>query len=393
MNKTDIFHSHLNDLNYLNLERHYKDYPIALYTGAGVSWSTDKNFGLRGWNDFVKEVLVADENTDSATLAEFERSVDRKWANEPWLTAEWVAKRIGRKVFERNVMKIVQREENFQKKYKLLSGRFLRNAPTLNSVVAFCADFAGGRRVKGKKGKSVAVYKPSVNHRVRAVVTSNYDPFLEAASSTMFRKPILKPVGAQGSSAGALHQIPVYHIHGYVPFPHKFSKRKAEPPIPLVDPVVTKGDYEAAWKTDNVFNFTMGPQIHVLRHFTTLFIGFSFRDYKVNELLKDLNKERESRSDRLYHYALLKGDEIQPMGLDFYHSLGVKPICLNDFSEIPKVLSSLYQQGLIHDHGDMKIQLPLIRGREEMQQAEPVYLAAEQYFEQLCACRLCTVWG
>lgn len=103
MNKTDIFHSHLNDLNYLNLERHYKDYPIALYTGAGVSWSTDKNFGLRGWNDFVKEVLVADENTDSATLAEFERSVDRKWANEPWLTAEWVAKRIGRKVFERNV--------------------------------------------------------------------------------------------------------------------------------------------------------------------------------------------------------------------------------------------------------------------------------------------------
>lgn len=121
--------------------------------------------------------------------------------------------------------------------------------------------------------------------------------------------------------------------------------------------------------------------------------GFSFRDYKVNELLKDLNKERESRSDRLYHYALLKGDEIQPMGLDFYHSLGVKPICLKDFSEIPKVLSSLYQQGLIHDHGDMKIQLPLIRGREEMQQAEPVYLTAEQYFEQLYACRLCTVWG
>lgn len=392
MNKTEIFHSHLNDTNYLNLERHYKVYPIALYTGAGVSWSTDKNFGLRGWNDFVKKVLVSDENNDSATLEEFEQSIDRKWADEPWLTAEWVAKRIGRKVFERNVMKIVQREENFQKKYKLLSGRFLRNAPTLNSVVAFCADFAGGRRVEGKKGKSVAVYKPSVNHRVRAVVTSNYDPFLEAASSTMFRKPILKPVGAKGSSVGALHQIPVYHIHGYVPFPHKFSKRKADPPIPLVDPVVTKGDYEAAWKTDNVFNFTMGPQIHVLRHYTTLFIGFSFRDYKVNELLKDLNKERESRSDRLYHYALLKGDEIQSMGLDFYHSLGVKPICLKDFSEIPKILSSLYQQGLIHDHGDMKIQLPLVKGREEMQQAEPVYLAAEQYFDQLCACRLCTVW-
>ena len=89
---------------------------------------------------------------------------------------------------------------------------------------------------KEKKGYWSAVYERSINHRVCAIVTSNYDPFLEAASSTMFRKPILKPVAARGSSVGGLVEIPVFHIHGYVPFPHKFRRENVAKHIPIVDP-------------------------------------------------------------------------------------------------------------------------------------------------------------
>ena len=40
---------------------------------------------------------------------------------------------------------------------------------------------------------------------------------------------------------------------------------------------------------------TMGPQIQYLRHYTALFIGFSFRDRWVRRLLINLDRERQPR--------------------------------------------------------------------------------------------------
>jgi sirohydrochlorin ferrochelatase len=372
----------LRDPNYLALEQHYIVHPIALYTGAGVSWAKDARYGLRGWDDFVQEILTTHEGPDSAALAEFERRVEQEWADEPWQMAEWVARRCGRKAFEDLVVKIVQREENFPKKWKQLSGRFLQNAPTLNAVCAFCAQLVGV--VEGTKSLT---YRVSPNPRVRAVVTSNYDPFLEAASSTMFIRPVLKPVGAVGSHVGRLDQIPVFHIHGYVPYPER--EKPSRDIRPFVDPVVTASDYEAAWRADDVYCPTMGPQIHVLRHYATLFVGFSFRDRWVNGLLKRLNEEREERApgDRLYHYALMKRDDVQSKGESFFSKLGVKPIALNDFKEIPRLLGHLYQQALAQDDGEKGIELPIVEKRTGKRTGRQVHLAPAQYWDDLYACR------
>ena len=370
------------DPNYLALEQHYMDHPIALYTGAGVSWAEDARYGLRGWNDFVRRILIAHEGPDSAALAEFDQKVRQEWANEPWGMAEWVANRCGLKAFKSLVVEIVQREENFPRKWKQLSGKFLRSAPTLKAVSAFCAQFAGV--VEGTKSLT---YRVCPNSRVRAVVTSNYDPFLEAASSTMFIRPILKPVGAVGSHVGRLDQIPVFHIHGYVPYPQR--KKPPRDIRPFVDPVVTASDYEAAWRADDVYCPTMGPQIHVLRHYATLFIGFSFRDRWVNGLLRRLNEEREERTPgaRLYHYVLMRGDEVQSKGENFFTELGVKPIALNDFDEIPRLLGHLYQQALAQDYGEKGIELPIVEKRRGKRMGRNVRLSPAQYWEDLYACR------
>lgn len=383
---------YLHDQNYQGLVAYYIDHPIALYTGCGVSWSDDPRFGVGLWDEFVRSLLLSDKNISPETIQEFDTCL-ATWRKEPWEMAEWVANKIGYEAFEQYVTALIQKDLNFQNRYKLLSGKFLQNARTLNSTVAFCGALARGKVTKDKKGQWLAVYERSINHRVQAVVTSNYDPFLEAASSTMFRKPILKPVAARGSSAGSLIEIPVFHIHGYVPFPYKFRKQEAAKHVSFVDPVITMSDYESAWKSDNVYNFTMGPQIHILRHYTVLFIGFSFRDRWVRELLMRLNDERKEREDRLYHYAIMKKNEVDAMGCDYFvNQLGIKPISIDYFSQIKDLLSHLYQQALIHDcHGSVKIRLPMYEGRSRDEHVKPVFLTPDEYFEELYDCRLSMV--
>jgi hypothetical protein len=390
MDRTDKDPSYLRDQNYLDLLAYYTDHPIALYTGAGVSWSDSPIFGVGLWDDFVRGILLSAENMDPETLDNFDKG---DWKDKPWEMAEWVAEKIGYEQFKRNVPALVQRGENFQKRYKLLSGKFLESAETLNAIVAFCAEFAGGKITQGRNGQWLAVYQRSINRRVHAVVTSNYDPFLEAASSTMFRKPILKPVAARGSNVGGLVEIPVFHIHGYVPFPYEFRKPSAIEHIPFVDPVITTRDYKSAWKAGDVYNFTMGPQIHILRHYAVLFVGFSFRDKWVNKLLIKLNKERREREDRLYHYAIMRKDAVEAEGADYFRNeLGVKSISIDNFSQIKELLSHIYQEALIHDHhGSAKIKIPLYEGWSKKEQDKPICLTPAEYFEELCNCRLSMV--
>ena len=399
MKKNDEDSSFLHDPNYLDLVKYYVGHPIALYTGAGVSSSKNKKFGVGSWDDFVRNILE-ETNIGTHVLDLFDNI---KWADKPWEMAEWVAILMGRAEFRRRVTASIQKKENFQIKYKLLSAEFLREASTLNSVAAFCAAFANGSITESKRGM-VAVYERTTNRRVHAIVTTNYDPFLEAASSTMFRNPTLKPVAAKSSSIGELDEIPVFHIHGYVRFPRKLLEQAEESRTPFLDPVVTKSDYDLAWKADDAYNFTMGPQIHVLRHYTVLFIGFSFRDEWVNNLLRKLNKERKEREveenelspkrgrrARLYHYALMKREYVQAKGEDFFDDLGVKPISLDSFNQIHHILGYLYGQALLHDYGNKKIELPLHIGRNKNKQNKPVSLTPELYFEELCACRLSMV--
>jgi hypothetical protein len=120
-----------------------------------------------------------------------------------------------------------------------------------------------------------------------------------------------------------------------------------------------------------------------------LFIGFSFRDRWVNGLLRRLNEEREERTprDRLYHYALMKREEVQSKEESFFAELGVKPIALNDFDEIPLLLGHLYQQALVHDYGGNEVELPIVEKQTGKRTGGHVYLSSDQCWKHLCACR------
>jgi len=376
--------------NYLALERHYVEHPIVLYTGAGVSWAKKPEYGLRGWEELLRRILRVCKGADSPYLVEFDSRLRRKWAEEPWEIGEWVAERCGVDSFKALVMKIVRSEGNFPPVYDQLSRKFLNNAPTLNAVCAFCT-----RLLAAGLETTHRTYEIHPNPRVQAVITSNYDPFLEAASSTMFIKPVLKPVAAIGSSVGKLNQIPVFHIHGYVPVRESKSQKGQEDLRPAVGLVVKKDDYESAWRWDDVFCPTIGPQAHWLRYYTTLFVGFSFRDRWVSRLLRYLNQEQEEREKstpgkRLYHYALMMQTDIQSRSDDFAE-LGIRPIPLGDFDEIPNLLGRLYQRALEFDYKGALVELPVVGRGQRSRKQEHVYMTPKEYWEDLMACRTHTV--
>jgi len=403
--------------NYKALSRHYNSDPIALYTGAGVSCSENPDYGLGGWDALMRDILVQHFGNVATVVSDYDTAAT-KHAEEPWKLADWVNERVGKEQFKRDVVKIIQREQNFperqpsssnkkkgsneKKEYKQLGRKFLRQAPTLNSVCTFCAKI-----IAELTGTKNLTYQIATNPRVRAIITSNYDPFLEAASSAMFIRHIYKPVGAYGSSVGRLHQIPVFHIHGYVPYPEIIGARQQAEIPSMVDPVLTSEDYEKAWE-DHAYNFTMGPQIHILRHYTTLFVGFSFRDKWVNDLLKELNEERVLRGKkRLYHYALMKESTINEKGKSFFDDLGIKPIGVMNYNQIPEFFRSLYNQALLKDYKTNEIPIPLVekklgknKDRKRMElikntiiddSPKKAFLSAEDYWEHLYNCRNRTV--
>ena len=60
-----------NDPNFAELKSQYVMRPLVLYTGAGVSWARSDEFGLGGWNGFIKRILSEYGKLDDASLNEF----------------------------------------------------------------------------------------------------------------------------------------------------------------------------------------------------------------------------------------------------------------------------------------------------------------------------------
>lgn len=333
--------------HYKLLKKHYETKPIVLFTGAGVAKTSTGEFGVGGWSELLARIAHARLGSAAATkiLEETERL-------EPWDQAEELAARIGREVFAAEIVSQVRRRGNFEKHYRLLSRDFLKAAPTLAPVAAFCAHLTGYA-----VGKNDLYHRVEPNPRVAAIVSTNYDCYLEAAAASKFKTVgkgyLLKPVAARGSTVGTVGQVPVYHVHGYVSASVK-PKRRIQS---FVEPVLTARDYDEAW-CDSARSPTLGPLVHLLRHFSVLFLGFSFQDPWVSSLMADLEQDRRARKDRCYHYALLSAARLARRGRSWFLQRGVKPIAYEAPDEIATVLRDLYCAGVrasAAKHGGLRL--------------------------------------
>lgn len=180
-----------------------------------------------------------------------------------------------------------------------------------------------------------------------SVITYNFDDLMGEAF-TQCKVPHARWVLTTGGVRGDPDQlaqksswhVPIFHLHGYTP----------RRPFLITDTrfVFSTAQYRAIYGDqkdgliDRVLDRCLANPVHV-----ALYIGCSFIDKEMNGLLREAARRYPGR----WHYAILKWpetrngrvpdtDEIESKSTK-YLDLGVRPIWVDDFAEIPEIVSSL----------------------------------------------------
>jgi hypothetical protein len=377
--------------SFRSLRAHYRREPIVLYVGAGISASDDPEYGLPAWIGLLKELGKEMAGVQSLDLP-----------TDPWEASDRILKlcvdtlkRTGwegekpEQEAERRLQEALWRMIRSSKNcvtqgkkhpYKLLNKAYLRNAPSLRAIAAFCAQPIG----KSQKGE---VYRFGANPRVRAVLSGNYDPYLESAATSMFKIPVVKPVAAFGSLAGNLREVPVHHVHGYVPHPGQAQGSDYKPLQEQL--VLTRRSYEKAWDEQDAFCATMIPQIYLLRHYITLFVGFSFTDPYITKLLEQVwNEYPQAKQKERRNFAILKEVDPQKQAAAL-EPLGVRPIFVKEYGDIPDLLGAVYAAGMQDDHPDGQVDLPLYASRRMQPSLGKHPVPCAEIWGKLFTCHQC----
>ncbi len=293
---------------------------ICVFTGAGVSFTEDARYRAPQWKDLLHEtfklLLCKKEGPAIKDLwedlkAQHPDAWDLATAIKNWATDE--------QDYLRSLREAVLQENKSLDKYKRLKEGNLRKAHTLNAVIAFCSTV---RDIKTHPCLDI-------NPKIHAVITTNYDFFLEAGATTKHQANRFKPV-ARTTSREEEGKLPIYHLHGYFPFYHCVP--------PMAPLILDRGSYEKAYHPN-------GRAVQILKKFVgqlpTLFIGFSFDD---KFLLDQLKKQRSGHPQ---HFALLRaGNKRPPEFFEEIEKAGVAPILYQEHMEVEDLLFHVYASAL-----------------------------------------------
>jgi hypothetical protein len=141
-----------------------------------------------------------------------------------------------------------------------------------------------------------------------AVLTLNYDNYVEMSIASLVKERIRKPGHASSvrepySTPGggtcrfpspARTVIPIHHIHGFLPYPTADLAKDSE------DIVLSQDEYIAAF--NDAISVSNCTAIHYLTHYPALFIGLSMCDWNLLRFLR----ASQSSGRTFPHYCVLK---------------------------------------------------------------------------------------
>ena len=325
---------------YANVEEFVEAYRaaerICVFTGAGVSYTQDERYRAPGWKQLLRDILIellgdSRRNEAELVLSGLETSHENLWD----LASAVKSCATNDESFLQALRRAVLRENESVDSYGRLKAKNLRGATTLNAVVAFCS------RVRELRKHPCF----EVNPKIEAVLTANYDWFLEAGATAKHQAYRFKPM-TRPSSALRRGSLPVYHIHGYLPYGKpqtRGAKPGQKPPNGLhpTEPLILDREgYECAYRPGS---WTLDIlERHIPSH-TKVFIGFSFEDRYLRRELLRFSKAPQAPS----HFALMRRDDDRPLGLlDELVDARVRPILYEEHSQIPQILAQAYQGSL-----------------------------------------------
>lgn len=169
-----------------------------------------------------------------------------------------------------------------------------------------------------------------INYNFDSVVEQNIDPKYKSATHEV-QNSVTSMIGCN-----------IYHVHGYIPFDYDGK-------VDVANFIFTDKEYYD--NMSNPFSFSNTTQSKILNTKNVIFVGVSFTDSNMKEILR----KRVSKGFSNIIFTFLKLPNFDFEGINkklmenkykliqqfYFDSLGVKILWVDDFDEIPKQINSI----------------------------------------------------
>lgn len=174
-------------------------------------------------------------------------------------------------------------------------------------------------------------------NKISEVLTYNFDSVLEQSLDNMYSSN-KKEVE---TSITNINNIEIYHVHGYIPYDYKIN-------TDVNNFVFTDKDYYENAVNQN--NFTNNTQKKIFNKYQVVFVGVSFTDGNLKEILRKRIINDENKTQLYAFYKLpdfdKKGREkkiietkYKILQQSYFDTLGIKIIWVRDYKEIPEKIN------------------------------------------------------
>lgn len=291
---------------------------FALFLGAGVNLPAGDvpiKFKTFSWPQLLEDLYSKNAHLYDRTFAEFTSAYADDW---PGLAEALIGDLPSDEVLGQLDQIIYDSALPRDDRRGRLSRDMLKQAPNLHAAISFSAQIK-------KRNPNSWTFKR--NPKIGAVITTNYDFFFGAGWTCYqaFRRQW--KIHTPTSNKPAPEHGAVYYIHGYLPYRVKEKRQEI---------VLTETSYKIFYAPGA---FAREVLKLVLGKYQLLFIGFSFNDFMVCELLSEL-KGKVARQ----HFAF-----VDEKAASRAEALGIAPIVVENWDEIARKLEEIYCASLPSD--------------------------------------------
>ncbi len=267
----------------------------------------------------------------------------------------------GDKFSEKQVDKLSSLALENQKTSPLIQMRFIKSALGINDIdfislvhetlysklIEYSTSILNSikRLCRGISGE----YADYSSAHIRKIITYNFDDVLE---QLLKKDHISFNVIFDDNGIYNPECVNIYHVHGYMPFISGSVKANI---------IFSEEDYHQIY--NNMYHWSNIAQLNCFRENTCLFIGCSLTDPNIRRLLDAAVKQQ--------HYAILKRTKMkieifneidksfaeeylklyEKLTEDYYLTLGIKIIWVNEYDEIPDIVNEI--SSIIYNCGDL----------------------------------------
>ncbi len=177
------------------------------------------------------------------------------------------------------------------------------------------------------------------NH-VKEVINYNFDSVLEQYMNSAYKSTVKEVEQSQVT----IKECTISHVHGYIPYDYRGKETVGN--FVFIDTEY----YDNMMEREN---FTNSVQKRILESKNVIFVGFSFTDTNVKEILRERHNNSEPSQNSIFAFRKLPTFDFEgtnnaliekrykDLFEKYFGSLGVIVVWVKDFNDIPKIINMI----------------------------------------------------